>query len=165
MIADAKRGDIGSTARAYAAAFVEPRGAEPPLADAVTLNPYLGGDSLEPFLTACRQHGAGIFCLVKTSNPGGADVQDVTLSAGGRLWEHVAGLVHGWGDDLVGDSGLSAVGAVVGATFRAKLPRPQALPRAILLLPGIGAREAHRPTSHLHSRPVRRARSSRRRAR
>jgi orotidine-5'-phosphate decarboxylase len=140
VIADAKRGDIGSTARAYAAAFVEPRGAEPPLADAVTLSPYLGGDSLEPFLTACRQHGAGIFCLVKTSNPGGADVQDVTLAGGGRLWEHVAGLVHDWGDDLLGDSGLSAVGAVVGATFPREVAEARSLlPQAVLLLPGIGA--------------------------
>jgi orotidine-5'-phosphate decarboxylase len=140
VIADAKRGDIGSTARAYAAAFVEPRGAEPPLADAVTLSPYLGGDSLEPFLAACREHGAGIFCLVKTSNPGGADVQDVTLSEGGRLWEHVAGLVHDWGDDLVGERGLSAVGAVVGATFPREVAEARSLlPQAVLLLPGIGA--------------------------
>src|SRR5712691_776708 len=90
VIADAKRGDIGSTARAYAAAFVEPRGAAPPLADAVTVNPYLGRDALEPFLAACRREGAGLFCLVKTSNAGGADVQDVTLSDGRLLWQHVA---------------------------------------------------------------------------
>src|SRR5437899_13073452 len=80
VIADAKRGDIGSTARAYAAAFLEPRGADPPLADALTVNSYLGRDSVEPFLQACRLHGAGIFCLVKTSNPGGAEVQDLALS-------------------------------------------------------------------------------------
>ena len=140
VIADAKRGDIGSTARAYASAFVEPRGDAPPLADAVTLNPYLGGDSLEPFLAACRRNGAGLFCLVKTSNPGGADVQDVTLAAGRRLWEHVAGLVHEWGDDLVGSSGLSAVGAVVGATFPREVAEARALlPQTVLLLPGIGA--------------------------
>jgi orotidine-5'-phosphate decarboxylase len=140
VIADAKRGDIGSTARAYAAAFVEARGAEPPLADAVTLSPYLGGDSLEPFLAACRHSGTGIFCLVKTSNPGGADVQDVALASGGRLWEHVAGLVHEWGDDLVGESGLSAVGAVVGATFPREVAEARSLlPQAVLLLPGIGA--------------------------
>jgi orotidine-5'-phosphate decarboxylase len=140
VIADAKRGDIGSTARAYAAAFIERRGDAPPLADVVTLNPYLGGDSLEPFLAACRRSGAGVFCLVKTSNPGGADVQDAMLADGRRLWEHVAELVHRWGDDLVGDHGLSAVGAVVGATFPREVERARRLlPQAVLLLPGIGA--------------------------
>ena len=82
VIADGKRGDIGSTARAYAAAYLEPRGDAPPLADALTVNPYLGGDSLEPFLAGCRLHGAGVFCLVRTSNAGAADVQD--LDALGR---------------------------------------------------------------------------------
>jgi orotidine-5'-phosphate decarboxylase len=133
VIADAKRGDIGSTARAYAQAFI-------PLADAVTVNPYLGGDSVEPFLDACRREGAGIFCLVKTSNPGSADVQDVALADGRKLWQHVADLVRGWGEDLVGDRGLSAVGAVVGATFPREVAEARALlPRAVLLLPGIGA--------------------------
>src|SRR5439155_345602 len=70
VIADAKRGDIGSTARAYAAAFVEPRSGEGPLADAVTVNAYLGRGALEPFLAACRRDGAGLFCLVKPSNAG-----------------------------------------------------------------------------------------------
>ena len=82
VIADGKRGDIGSTARAYAAAYLEPRGEEPPLADALTVNTYLGGDSVEPFLQACRLHGAGIFCLVRTSNSGAGDVQELTLSDG-----------------------------------------------------------------------------------
>jgi orotidine-5'-phosphate decarboxylase len=143
VIADAKRGDIGSTARAYATAFIEPRGDAPPLADAVTLNPYLGGDSVEPFLAACRNSGAGVFCLVKTSNPGGADLQDVLLADGRRLWEHVAALVRDWGEDLVGDRGLSAVGAVVGATFPLDVAHARTLlPRAVLLLPGIGAQGA-----------------------
>jgi orotidine-5'-phosphate decarboxylase len=133
VIADAKRGDIGSTARAYAEAFI-------PLADAVTVNPYLGGDSVEPFLEACRREGAGIFCLVKTSNPGSADVQDVVLADGRRLWQHVAGLVHDWGEELVGDRGLSAVGAVVGATFPREVAEArELLPRSVLLLPGVGA--------------------------
>jgi len=140
VIADAKRGDIGSTARAYAAAFVEPRGDHPPLADAITVNPYLGRDALEPFLAACRREGAGLFCLVKTSNAGGADVQDVRLSDGSLLWQHVAGLVREWGEDLVGERGLSAVGAVVGATFpREVVEARRLLPQAVLLLPGIGA--------------------------
>ncbi len=140
VIADAKRGDIGSTARAYAAAFVEPRDGEPPLADAVTANPYLGRDSLEPFLAACRRGGAGVFCLVKTSNPGSGDVQDVRLADGALLWQHVARLVDEWGDDLVGGAGLSAVGAVVGATYPREVAEARKLlPRAVLLLPGVGA--------------------------
>jgi orotidine-5'-phosphate decarboxylase len=133
VIADVKRGDIGSTARAYAQAFI-------PLADAVTVNPYLGGDSVEPFLDACRQEGAGIFCLVKTSNPGSGDVQDVALANGRKLWQHVAELVREWGDELVGERGLSAVGAVVGATFPREVAEArELLPRSVLLLPGIGA--------------------------
>ena len=140
VIADAKRGDIGSTARAYAAAFVEPRGSGPPLADAVTVNPYLGRDSVEPFLDACRTEGAGVFCLVKTSNPGGADVQDAELADGRPLWQHVAALVREWGDGLIGESGLSSVGAVVGATFPREVGEARRLlPETVLLLPGIGA--------------------------
>jgi orotidine-5'-phosphate decarboxylase len=139
VIADAKRGDIGSTARAYAEAFI-------PLADAVTVNPYLGGDSVEPFLEVCRREGAGIFCLVKTSNPGSADVQDAVLADGRRLWQHVAGLVRDWGEELIGDSGLSAVGAVVGATFPREVAEArELLPRSVLLLPGVGA-QGGRPT-------------------
>jgi orotidine-5'-phosphate decarboxylase len=140
VLADAKRGDIGSTAAAYAAAFLEPRAGRPPLADAVTVNPYLGRDSLEPFLAACRAHGAGLFCLVKTSNPGSGDVQDVPLADGTRLWQHVARLVGDWGGELVGRGGLSSVGAVVGATYPREVAEArELLPRAILLLPGVGA--------------------------
>jgi orotidine-5'-phosphate decarboxylase len=140
VIADAKRGDIGSTARAYAAAFLEPRDGAPPLADALTVNPYMGRDSVDPFLAAARREGVGVFCLVKTSNPGGAEVQDATLSDGTPLWQHVARLVRDWGDDLVGERGLSAVGAVVGATYPHEVAEARRLlPRAVLLLPGVGA--------------------------
>jgi orotidine-5'-phosphate decarboxylase len=143
VIADAKRGDIGSTARAYAAAFLEPRGEDPPLADSLTVNAYLGRDSVEPFLQACRLHGAGIFCLVKTSNPGGAEVQDLALSDGRPVWHQVAELVREWGEDLVGARGLSAVGAVVGATHpRAVAEARRLLPQSVLLLPGVGAQGA-----------------------
>jgi orotidine-5'-phosphate decarboxylase len=125
VIADAKRGDIGSTAEAYAQAFF-------PLADALTVNPYLGGDSLAPFLERCRT-GSGLFCLVKTSNPGSGDVQD-------RVWEHVADLVREWGEEFVGASGLSSVGAVVGATFPREVGAARTrMPHTPLLLPGIGA--------------------------
>jgi orotidine-5'-phosphate decarboxylase len=143
VIADAKRGDIGSTARAYAAAFLEPRGSDPPLADALTVSPYLGSDSVEPFVAACRRHGAGVFVLVRTSNAGARDIQDAVLSDGTPVWRHVAGLVREWGEDLIGERGMSSIGAVVGAT----VPRligdaRRAMPQAIFLLPGVGAQGA-----------------------
>jgi orotidine-5'-phosphate decarboxylase len=140
VIADAKRGDIGSTARAYADAYLERREDMPPPVDALTVSPYLGSDSIEPFLAACRRSGNGIFCLVKTSNAGSADLQDAALSDGRRLWHQVAELVDAWGQDLVGERGLSSVGAVVGATYpRAVAEARKLMPQAILLLPGIGA--------------------------
>ena len=143
VIADAKRGDIGSTSRAYAAAFLEPRGERPPLADALTVNPYLGEDAIDPFLSSCRRHGAGVFVLVRTSNAGAADLQDAQLSDGRPLWQLVADLVRTWGEDLVGSGGLSSVGAVVGATYpRAIGEARRAMPQAILLLPGVGAQGA-----------------------
>ena len=143
VIADAKRGDIGSTARAYATAFLEPANGKAPLADAMTVNPYLGRDSLDPYLAACRRDGAGIFCVVKTSNTGGVEVQDLVLSDGRRVWHQVAELVAEWGADLVGEHGLSAVGAVIGATHpRAVGEARRLLPRSILLLPGVGAQGA-----------------------
>jgi orotidine-5'-phosphate decarboxylase len=143
VIADAKRGDIGSTARAYAAAFLEPRGAEPPLADALTVNPYLGTDSVDPFLAACRRHGAGVFFLVRTSNAGARDIQDAILANGTPVWRHVAELVREWGQDLVGERGISSAGAVVGATVPRVIGEARrAMPQAILLLPGVGTQGA-----------------------
>ena len=144
VVLDGKRGDIGSTARAYAAAYLEPRAeGEEPLADALTVNPYLGRDSLDPYLAACRRHGVGIFCVVKTSNAGGADVQDLTLSDGRQVWQHVAVLVAEWGSDLVGERGLSSVGAVIGATHpRAVGEARRLLPQSVILLPGVGAQGA-----------------------
>jgi len=143
VVLDAKRGDIGSTSRAYAAAYLEPREDGVPLADAITASPYLGHDSVEPFLAACRRHGAGAFFLVRTSNAGAADVQDLTLSDGRPLWQHVAVLVHDWGQALVGEEGLSSVGAVIGATHpRSVSEARKLLPRSLLLLPGVGAQGA-----------------------
>ena len=136
VIADGKRGDIGSTARAYSDAYLE---GDPPRADALTVNPWLGRDSIEPFLGAVRRGGVGIFVLVRTSNAGG-DLQDVTLSDGRPMWHHVAGLVAEWGEDTVGDVGLSSVCAVVGATHpRAVAEARRLMPRTVLLLPGVGA--------------------------
>jgi len=143
VIADGKRGDIGSTARAYASAYLEPPDGAQPLADALTVNSYLGRDSLEPLLLACKRRGGGLFCVVKTSNAGGADVHDLMLSDGRPLWHHVARLVADWGEDLVGERGLSSVGAVVGATHpRAVGEARRLLPQSILLLPGVGAQGA-----------------------
>jgi orotidine-5'-phosphate decarboxylase len=143
VVADGKRGDIGSTARAYAEAYLEPGERRGPLADALTVNAYLGRDSLDPFLAACRRHGAGIFCLVKTSNAGSADVQDLVLSDERPLWHHVALLVSELGEDLVGARGLSSVGAIVGATHPRAVGEARRLcPQAILLLPGVGAQGA-----------------------
>jgi orotidine-5'-phosphate decarboxylase len=80
-----------------------------------------------------------VFCLVKTSNPGGADVQDVLLAGGRPVWQHVASLIDGWGDADVGEAGFSSVGAVVGATFpREVVEARRLMPRAVLLLPGVG---------------------------
>jgi orotidine-5'-phosphate decarboxylase len=136
VIADGKRGDIGSTARAYAHAYLEGESAR---ADALTVNPYLGRESVEPFLAAARRRGAGLFVLVKTSNAGG-DVQDLHLTDGRPLWHHVAAMVAEWGEEIVGEVGLSSVGAVVGATHpRAVADARRLMPQAILLLPGVGA--------------------------
>lgn len=130
VLVDGKRGDVPSTMRAYAAAFA-------PIADAVTVNPYLGRDSLEPFL---EQDGLGLLCLVKTSNPGSADLQDLPLADGRPFWQHVAERVDAWGAEHVGGRGLSSVGAVVGATHPHVLEEARALmPRAVVLLPGVGA--------------------------
>jgi orotidine-5'-phosphate decarboxylase len=143
VILDAKRGDIGSTSRAYASAFLERHGTAGPLADALTVNPYLGRDAVEPMLAACKREGAGIFCVVKTSNAGSAEVQDAILTDGKPLWQHVARLVREWGEDIVGARGLSSVGAVIGATHpRAVGEARRLLPKSILLLPGVGAQGA-----------------------
>jgi orotidine-5'-phosphate decarboxylase len=139
VIADGKRGDIGSTARAYSEAYIE---GDPPLADALTVNPWLGRDAIEPFLGAVRRGGVGIFVLVRTSNAGG-DLQDAVLKDGRPMWHHVAELVDEWGADMVGEVGLSSVGAVVGATHpRAVAEARRLMPRSILLLPGVGAQGA-----------------------
>ena len=139
VIADGKRGDIGSTARAYSEAYIE---GEPPLADALTVNPWLGRDAVEPFLGAVRRGGVGIFVLVRTSNEGG-DLQDAVLKDGRPMWHHVAQLVDEWGEEMSSEVGLSSVGAVVGATHpRAVAEARRLMPRSILLLPGVGAQGA-----------------------
>lgn len=134
VIGDVKRGDIGSTASAYAEAHL-------PLADAVTVNPYLGSDAVEPFLTRAVAHGCGVFVLVRTSNPGAADFQDLPLANRTTLADAVAAAVDRWAADTPGQAhGYGMVGAVVGATRPEHLARLRsAMPRAWLLLPGVGA--------------------------
>lgn len=145
VIADGKRGDIDVTARAYAGALME--GPETPFgrldglgADLVTVNPLMGTDALEPFVTVARTCGAGVLVLVRTSNPGAVDVEDLELADGGPVWQRVASIVHELGTAGVGRSGLSDVGAVMGATEPAHLARARELmPDAFFLLPGVGA--------------------------
>jgi orotidine-5'-phosphate decarboxylase len=139
VIADGKRGDIGSTARAYSEAYIE---GDPPRADALTVNPWLGRDSVEPFLGAVRRGGVGIFVIVRTSNVSG-DLQDAVLKDGRPMWHHVAELVDEWGAETAGETGLSSVGAVIGATHpRAVAEARRLMPRTIMLLPGVGAQGA-----------------------
>lgn len=145
VIADAKRGDVDVTAVAYAQAFLgetpSPYGPIPGLgADAMTVNPLLGRDSLEPFVTTARAHGRGLFVLVRTSNPGAADVQERPLADGSVVSEHLAGLVEELGAGGIGSIGLSDVGAVVGATAPERLAAlRERMPHAVFLLPGVGA--------------------------
>src|SRR5258708_23723003 len=115
VIADGKRGDIGSTARAYSEAYIE---GEPPLADALTVNPWLGRDAVEPFLGAVRRGGVGIFVLVRTSNAS-CDLQDAVLKDGRPMWHHVAQLVDEWGVDMAGRVGAPSGRASVCATHPA----------------------------------------------
>jgi orotidine-5'-phosphate decarboxylase len=146
VLADGKRGDIDVTASAYAQAFLgatpTPFGSVEGLgADALTVNPYMGLDAMAPFVRA----GGGVFVLVRTSNPGAADVEDVETRSGERVWEAVARLVDRMGGmaaatgSPAGDA-LADVGAVVGATAPEHLARARELmPRAPFLLPGVGA--------------------------
>lgn len=142
VIGDVKRGDIATTAAAYATAFLEGTSPEdgPTLCDAVTLNPFLGSDSVEPFLDACARTGKGLYLLVRTSNKGSADFQRHGTP---ELSHLVAEKVVQWGTKLVGDGGWSSVGAVVGATHGAELRDFRArMPRTPFLLPGYGAQGA-----------------------
>ena len=152
VIGDVKRGDIGSTATAYAAAHLGEAGGRPDderddfvPPDAITVNPMLGFDTLEPFVKTARESAKGLFVLVRTSNPGSAETQDVRL-ADGRTWsEMLADRLReiAAGEGLVGSSGYSSVGAVVGATQPQMMQSlRRRLPQSIFLLPGYGAQGA-----------------------
>lgn len=144
VVADGKRGDVPVTAAAYAQALVgetpTPWGSVPGLgADAFTANPLLGADALEPLVAAAEAAGAGVFALVRTSNPGAADVQDLPAPEQ-PVHERLAALVDGLSERLLGECGLSGMGAVVGATAPEHIDRLRSLmPRAIFLVPGVGA--------------------------
>jgi orotidine-5'-phosphate decarboxylase len=141
VLLDAKRGDIGSTARGYAEAYLGSEAVLP--VDAITANPYLGLDSLEPFVEAAGETGAGVFVLVKTSNPGSEDYQDRSLG-GEPLYERVAGSLTAIAERMAGpETGWSSLGAVVGATYPQVHRRiRELLPRALFLVPGYGAQGA-----------------------
>jgi len=148
-IADAKRGDIGTTSAAYAEAFL---GDGDFAADAVTVNPYQGSDATMPFIMRVPK-GHGLFVLVKTSNPSSGEFQDV--QTGERtMWEVVAARVNGWSGDYIGESGLSAVGAVVGATYPVQARRARELmPNATILVPGYGTQGASAADAVAAARP------------
>lgn len=144
VIADGKRGDVPVTAAAYAQALVgetpTPWGPVAGLgADAFTTNPLLGLDALEPLIAAAAEAGAGVFVLVRTSNPGAADIEDLP-APDAPLHERLAEIVDGLAPRLAGESGLSGMGAVVGATEPQHIGRLRELmPRSTFLIPGVGA--------------------------
>ncbi len=145
VLLDAKRGDIGSTAAAYSTAAIGTAdlfGERVPVlnADAVTVNPYLGTDSIQPFLETCAHNGKGIFIIAKTSNPSSGELQDRKLKEGIPLYEAVAKQAEAWGSNLRGSCGYSSVGIVAGATYPHQLSRlREILPHTLFLVPGIGA--------------------------
>jgi orotidine-5'-phosphate decarboxylase len=146
VLADAKRGDIDVSAAAYAQALVgttpTPFGdVEGLTADAFTANPYQGTDSLRGFIEQARPNGRGVIVLVRTSNPGAGDLQDLPLAGGERVWERVARMVDALGAEARGpESGLADVCAVTGATVPEHLARLRELmPATPFLLPGVGA--------------------------
>ena len=145
VIADAKRNDIGSTASCYAKTFlgetkVNDNAFKPFPSDYVTVNGYLGTDGIAPFVEECEKNDKGIFVLVKTSNPSGAEVQNLVLEDGRPIYEMMGGLVEKWGESTIGKYGYSAVGAVVGATHPVEAARlREILPHTFFLIPGYGA--------------------------
>lgn len=145
VIADMKRGDIGTTAKAYSDATIGKTkigSKEQSIYDIdfVTVNPYLGTDGILPFIEDCKQYGKGIFILVKTSNKSSGELQDLVIQDGEKIYEKVAKLVNEWGKDLIGKYGYSSISAVVGATYPNELKTLRKLmPNSYFLIPGYGA--------------------------
>lgn len=146
VIADAKRGDIGSTAKGYSNAYLGKTtiGKEEievfKNIDFLTVNPYMGVDSIKPFIEDCIKYDKGIFVLVKTSNPSSGELQDLKLENGQTVYEHVAELVEEWGKEIRGKYNYSSVAAVVGATYPKQLEEiRKKAPHTYFLIPGYGA--------------------------
>ncbi len=143
VIGDIKRGDIASTAAAYAGHIagvdVEDMHFDLWQEDAVTLNPYMGFDGIEPFIDACNKYDRGLFILVKTSNPSGVEIQDL-ITEGIPVYDKAADLVSKWGELTMGTMGYSRIGAVVGATYKEQgMELRKRMPHTFFLVPGYGA--------------------------
>ncbi len=145
VIADIKRGDIGSTAQSYSNAFLGKTKIgemEENIFDVdfVTVNPYMGSDCVQPFIDDCKKYNKGIFILVKTSNPSSGELQDKKIEGGEKIYIEVSKLVEQWGKDLIGENGYSSVAAVVGATYPNQLKEIREIaPHTYFLIPGYGA--------------------------
>ena len=145
VIADIKRGDIGSTAQGYSNAFLGKTkigDKEESIFDVdfVTVNPYMGTNCVKPFIEDCKKYDKGIFILVKTSNPSSGELQDLKLENGQEVYMQVANLVEKWGEDLIGEYGYSSIAAVVGATYPEQLEQiRKEAPHTYFLIPGYGA--------------------------
>lgn len=145
VIADIKRGDIGSTAKGYSNAYLGKTKIDKTEesifdVDFITVNPYMGSDCVSPFIEDCKKYDKGIFILVKTSNPSSGELQDVKLENEEEVYKKVASLVEKWGEDLRGENGYSSVSAVVGATYPKQLETLRKLaPHTFFLIPGYGA--------------------------
>ena len=145
VIADIKRGDIGSTAKGYSNAFLGRTnidGKEETIYDVdfVTVNPYMGTDCVKPFIEDCQKYEKGVFILVKTSNPSSGELQDLKLENGNEVYMQVANLVEKWGEELRGKYGYSSISAVVGATYPEQLKQiREKAPHTYFLIPGYGA--------------------------
>ncbi|MCI9063406.1 MAG: orotidine-5'-phosphate decarboxylase [Clostridia bacterium] len=145
VMADVKRGDIGSTSAGYSKAYLGKNiinEKEQPVFDVdfATVNPYMGSDCVNPFVEDCKKYDKGIFVLVKTSNKSSGELQDLKTEDGEEIYKKVAKLVNQWGEDLVGKYGYSSVSAVVGATYPKQLKELRELmPKTYFLIPGYGA--------------------------
>ena len=145
VIADIKRGDIGSTAQGYSNAYLGKTNLgdiEQPIFDVdfVTINPYMGTDCVKPFIEDCKKYNKGLFILVKTSNPSSGELQDLKLENGEEVYTRVAKLVENWGEELRGENNYSSIAAVVGATYPEQLKQiRETAPHTYFLIPGYGA--------------------------
>ena len=145
IIADIKRGDIGSTAAGYSNAYLGKTkigDIEQSIFDVdfVTVNPYMGTDCVKPFIEDCKKYNKGLFILVKTSNPSSGELQDIKLESGEEVYTNVPKLVEKWGEELIGEYNYSSIAAVVGATYPKQLEDiRKTAPHTFFLIPGYGA--------------------------